>query len=45
MDPSKKESIITLYCNTSKDGVIFFNKKSDINQALLEKSITSETIN
>ena len=38
MDPSKKESINTLYYKTSKDGVIFFNKKSNINQTLLKKT-------
>tara|TARA_Y200000002_G_C22451813_1_gene566652 strand:- start:27 stop:581 length:555 start_codon:yes stop_codon:yes gene_type:complete len=38
MDPSKKESIITLYYKTSKDGVIFFNKKSNNDGTLLKKT-------
>ena len=38
MDPSKKESINTLYYKISKDGVIFFNKKFGINKTLLEKT-------
>ena len=37
MDPSKKESIFTLYHITNKDGVIFFNNELDINHLLLKK--------
>ena len=43
LDPSKKESIFTLYHITSKDGVVFFNKESGINQLLLKK--TEELMN
>jgi thiamine monophosphate synthase len=38
MDPSKKESIFTLYHITNKDGVIFFNNELDINHLLLKKT-------